>query len=44
MITVQMRHEHGVDIARLKPEPAHADERRRPAIDQKGRGGGAHEE
>ena len=41
MIAVEMGDEHGVDIVRLEPEPAHADQRRRPAIDEKGRCRGA---
>ena len=44
MIAMKMAHEHGIDIVRLKPEPAHADQRRNPAIDEKGRGGRPHEE
>ena len=44
MIAVQMADEHGVDVVWLKPEPAHTDQRRGPAIDQKGRGRGANQE
>src|SRR5215468_10035454 len=42
MVAVEMGNEHGIDVARLKPEPAHADKGSDAAIDQKGRGGRSH--
>jgi hypothetical protein len=38
MVAVEVGNEYGIDVARLKPEPAHADKGRDAAIDQKGRG------
>src|SRR5215510_959362 len=37
VVPVQMSDEHGIDVARLKSQPAHADKSRDAAIDQKGR-------
>src|SRR5665809_105023 len=36
MVAMQMADEYRVDVAWVEPKPAHADQRRRAAIDEKG--------